>query len=134
MTVIVSLLNKNNNHSPVVEDFNNWNERSFLNVNVPKFQELAIGFMKKLSPNPNFQRSEELSDFVWGQGHKESSRTPSPLSNLVPQNRVSRGRDKNIPLRNRTPLGYPNIFENWSLLAAISGYATSPITSKFWHQ
>lgn len=63
---------------------------------------------------------EELSEFVYGQRHKESSRTPSPLSTLVPQNKVSRGRDKNIPLRNRTPLDYPNGFKNRSLLAATS--------------
>lgn len=52
MTVIVSLLNKNNNHSPVVKGFYNWNERSFLKV---KIKELAMGFMKKPSPNQTYK-------------------------------------------------------------------------------
>lgn len=54
-SVIVSLLNKDNIHGVVVNDFNNWNERSFLNVNVFKIKELAIGFMKKPSPKPNYK-------------------------------------------------------------------------------
>ena len=51
-SVIVSLLNGHDStHGPVVKDFSEWCESSFLKINVLKTKELIIDFRKKPPPS-----------------------------------------------------------------------------------